>query len=1030
MSTRSADEHAFLQIMLDFSTELICFFLGVGIFRSFQYLVGKRNTSQSKASVKGSLIAAHPREIQSTTAPLQDWNRLKSAGLPLSLSQAKALGKALAGSHPDVFSEFLLYLKDHSAFIVMPSATVNSWLSALASAGRADLMEDLAGIVHKCFGTCLDIRGHELLLGAAAAMGQEAKVDELVTQFSAKFESLTVGASVQLAWGYVSAQKVVAAARWALFCSQKGAEVPPRLVLHLLRVAAKLGCAGIAETLDGLMDVVPLTSEGVSTLLRRCLDDEDVSTARRVERLAAKFGTNFTANSTEALLKLYARAGDASAIAFFKEAVSTGFIASQGLCGSVLSRCSESKHIDLVDAVGDYLKSQETTTLATFKTLMKAYACCGLFDRACDLYLHVEREGPEPDDVMRGCVMKFAILCGRVSLCCQVLSNGGPRDPSVLCSLIRVAGRHGDLTQIEVLWKQFQRDQLEKNLDTSVYNAAIETCLTSGNFEMASDIFERIKVSGQADGKSFASMVRGLCAQGHLTRAAKTLEEMEEAGFSAEGACYNTLVGAAVTAGDIRLAWDVFRRLEKQSASIDPYALSIMMKAARSMRSPAQAEPILALLDRVNIDMWRDNILLNTALDACIQHRDATRLAKILDIYNRCNMDVSVQTYGLLIKGGCTIGDTRRCKLWWREMTEEKRIQPNAMTLGCMIDALVTVQHVDEAVNLFSEWKKTVTVNTVIYSTLMKGFVSIGDAHGAMQLYHQLKRDGLQMNLVSYTTLIDSQARAGNMEVAADLFQEMRAHGCEPNTITYSALIKGHCIRGSMGEALKLFIDMMDRGLQADAVVFNTMLDGCVRHENFELADKLLAELPRMSIIPSNFTVSIITKMWGKRKDLDKAFHAVRTLARQHSLNLDAKNGTSLISACFANRAPLQAIQAFEDMRAWRHCSGYHGPDDSTYGTLISGLVRCKWFRKAASYAEKACSGTPAIIFKSGAASTPGTASLKLLFRELVQEGLDEELGRPVMKALAAAGEGCLVNSLQQAYRGSNSSPSSCSSRS
>merc|ERR1719265_2169954 len=928
------------------------------------------------------------------------------------------IGKGLASSHPDHLHEFVCYLRESSSSTKVTSSILNVWLSALAVSGKPERMRVFSEMVQGRLGVCVDIHGRELLLGAAAALGREDQVGELTARFVMDYHALTAGACVQMSWGYLSSQDIAAASRWLFECHQRTGEVPSRLILQLFKIAVNLGASTVDAALDGLMDSVPLTSDAVGVILQSCLATEDVEMARRVVRMADKFKISFTTTATEAILKLYARAGDPGAIAVFKDSIGTGFVASQGLCGSILSRCTASKFGDLAEVVGEYLQSQKSTTLATFKTLMKAYAYCGQFRRACDLYLHVLQSGTEPDDVMRGCVMKFAVLCGNISLCCDVLNDGGPCDPCSLSSLVRVAGREGDVAMVQALLETFEKHRRLPVLDVAVYNAAMEVCLASGHVKISKEVFMRAQELGRVDERSYAALVKGFCIQGDVVGAAKALEDMEIAGHSAQGACYNTLIGAAVAAGNMRCAWRVFHRMERQSDAIDPYALSIMLKAARHMRSFAEAAPILAYLDRETVDIFNDSILLNTALDACIQHRDAGRLKMMLESFSRSEGNASVQTYGLLIKASSCIGDTKRCKLLWREMTHERNVQPNAMTLGCMIDALVTAQLVDDAVELFQQWKEFVTVNTVIYATLMKGFVSIGDALGALNIFHQLKADGLQMNLVSYTTLIDSQARAGNMELASSLFEDMRKDGCEPSTITYSTLIKGHCIQGNLSEALKCFVDMVDRGLPADAVVFNTMLDGCVRHENFDLADKLLAEMPCMSVTPSSFTVSIVTKMWGKRRQLDKVFEAVRALALQHRLKLDARNGTTLISACFVNKAPQQAIHAFEEVRTWKHGKDFNGPDDGTYGALISGLVRCRWLRKAASYAEEACSGRPSVISCSAGSSTAGIASLKLLFRDLAQEGLVKELGRPVIDALSLAGERSLAFSLEQMSRG------------
>jgi len=1016
MASVGATESVILDMMLDLSTELIWFGCGVVIFRLFQLWFGRQGGRRQQSTRNREMCSSNAQAVPTISTPLQDWARVKASSCQLTAAEAKILGKGLAASQPDLLDEFVSFLREHPPSTPITPAIVTVWLSALASTGTPDHIGILADLVQSCLGVMMDKRGHELLLGAAAATQNPEKVDELTTKFVGMFSELTAGACVQLAWGYLSAQDVSAAARWTILCHERGAEVPSRLVLQLTRLAAALP-EGVDVHLNGLMDVIPLTSDSLSVLLRRCLADEDTETAQRIERWARKFGTPFPANATEAILKLYAHAGDTSAAQLFNQAVATGFVATQGFCGSVLSRCAVSKSSELAEAVGEYLKSQGMTSLATYKTLMKAYACCGLFERACELYLHVAQSGPEPDDTMRGCVMKFAVLCGNLSLCCDILANGVPPEPSTLCTLVRVAGRDGDVAKVETLLQKLEHHHAAPVLHISVYNAAMETCLASGRFDAAAALFKRSKTSRHEDGRSYALMIKGFCAQGSVTCAVDMLAEMEAAGHSVEGACYNTLICAAVAAGDMRLAWDVFHRLERRSVALDPYAVSIMMKAARNMRSSTEAESILSLLDRKGVDMCTDSILLNTALDACIQHRDADRLSAILDMYDRSNVPVSVQTYGLLIKASNCVGDTRRCKSLWREMTQERDTVPNTLTLGCMINALVSVQLVDEAVQLFQEWKESVAINTVIYSTLMKGYVNIGDAQGAMHIFHQLKADGLQMNLVSYTTLIDSQARAGNMEMASKLFDEMRECGCEPNTITYSTLIKGHCIQGTMREALKLFDDMMSRGLRADAVVFNTMLDGCVRHDTFDLADYLLAEMPHMSVAPSNFTISIITKMWSKRGRLDRAFEAVRTLACEHRLKLDAKNGTSLISACFSNKAPQQAIEAFDEMQKWTRFPGYHGPDDGTYGTLISGLVRCGWLRKAAMYAEKACSGSMPAITGSANATSAGISSLKLLFRELAHDGL-VGLGTPVIKALNAAGQRSLVISLERTCGG------------
>ena len=101
------------------------------------------------------------------------------------------------------------------------------------------------------------------------------------------------------------------------------------------------------------------------------------------------------------------------------------------------------------------------------------------------------------------------------------------------------------------------------------------------------------------------------------------------------------------------------------------------------------------------------------------------------------------------------------------------------------------------------------------------------------------------------------------MKRAEALLEEMQKDGCQPNVITFSSLVKGHCVLGDLQAALGLFHQMMDGGLKADTIIFNTLLDGCVKTGKWALGDELLAEMERLGVQQSNFTLSIMVKMWS-----------------------------------------------------------------------------------------------------------------------------------------------------------------------
>jgi len=319
-----------------------------------------------------------------------------------------------------------------------------------------------------------------------------------------------------------------------------------------------------------------------------------------------------------------------------------------------------------------------------------------------------------------------------------------------------------------------------------------------------------------------------------------------------------------------------------------------------------------------------------------------------------------------------------------------------------MIDALVVAQQVEEALVLFNEWKAKVHCDTIIYSTLIKGFANLGDADRALAVYKEMRAAGVKTNHIVYSSLINAHTRNGLMARAEGLLNDMQTEGCQANAITYSSLIKGYCVQGDVAAALRLFHRMADEGIPSDTVIFNTLLDGCVQQAKFDLADELMTEMTRQAVKPSNFTLSIVVKMWSKRKSLDKAFACIREALKNPAEHgrVDAQVGSCIVGACIHNRAPERALQVFEEMKTWPN---FDGPDANTYSAMISGLPRHGYLQRAVQLAEEACVALRATA-RGQDRRTLAPNALQQLFRALKNQGLLEEHGLPLARKLRQAG--------------------------
>jgi len=505
-----------------------------------------------------------------------------------------------------------------------------------------------------------------------------------------------------------------------------------------------------------------------------------------------------------------------------------------------------------------------------------------------------------------------------------------------------------------------------------------------------------LKSVSSLDVITYNTLMKGYCNCGDLKGAKDLLEEMQREGHPPNDVSYNCLVNAAVICGhgNFREAWETIELMEKNGVAVDQYTISIMMKALKKVRNPRDVAKALALLDRSGIDICSDEILLNTVLETCIRHRECRRLEGVLAAYSRCSLRPSVHTYGSLIKACSTLRRLDRCWELWKEMEEVRGMEPNEIVLGCMLDALVCNNGIEDAVELFWGWKGRLQPNTVLYSTLIKGFANAHQSDRAMSAWREMRSEGIQMNTVVYNTVIDAQARVGAMDEVSELVEAMEPDGCTPDVITYSTIVKGYCVKGDLDKAFEVFRSMQKNNMAGDSVIYNTVLDGCTRHGRMDLADKLLEDMNRFNVTPSNFTLGILVKMYGRRRQLDKAFEVVESIPRKHGFVANAQVSTCLMCACLNNNAVDRALEVFEELK---HAG--QGADAKAYGALISGCVRHGHLQKAAALVEEAygLKGRPC------AGGTLESEPVEQLLRAYASRGLMEQQGIPLLERLRAA---------------------------
>lgn len=925
-------------------------FFAIGFAFFPQRLAGRTGQkAKKKSDDKGYLLHKQIEadvEAGHSASALKAWQNAKVLS-PAPLETLKVVVQVLLDEQPDtLIGEVLDHFSSHR-HALSNAKSANVVLDVVARAGRVELLDELATELRSKLHIQPNIQTYEVLLGGHASVGDARRVAALFNEMREDRQKINARGYSLTIKGFLKNGMVDDALRQIQDMHQKGYFVPSFALAQLFRTACQndRGVEIFEATLAS--ESLQLPQDAVTVLLEDCCKRNDLALALRVENVVREKKSALSTSAYDSLLKICVAHADVHALELFQNMQKEGLRVSEGLCVGLLARCADSKFLRFAEDIVSFVRSRDGMTIACYSALMKVYAYCGLYDKACDLYALIRAEGLEPDGMMYGCLMKFSVECGRTELSQELFDKSPQVDIQNYMSLIRAAGRDKDVDRAFAVLEKLKASGASP--DIPVYNCVLDACVSSGDLRRARTLVGEMQKITTLDIITYNTLLKGYCSRGDVRGAKELFLEMEKSGLAPNDISYNCLINAAVSTGNFREAWSTIDMMERNNVAVDHYTISIMMKALKKVKDPKDVGRALQLLDRSGVDVCSDEVLLNTVLETCTRHRQLQRLESIVTSFTSSKLRPSVHTYGSLIKGCSTLKRLDKCRQLWHVMVDECAMEPNNIVLGCMLDAFVCNEKVEDAVSLMKEWKSRVPPNSVMFSTIIKGFANTKQPARALDMFKEMSDLQLPFNIVVYNALIDSQARVGAMDAVSKLVESMAPNGCTPDSITYSTIVKGYCIKGDLDKAFDVFRSMQKNGMAVDSIVYNTIMDGCTRHNRMDLVDLVLEDMDTLGIKPSNFTLGILVKMYGRRHQLDKAFHVIEELPRKHGLQVNSQVRTCLMCACLSNHDLNRAMKVYEEIKEAAGCT-----DVKACSCLVSGLTRMGELDKAVALVEDA----------------------------------------------------------------------------
>merc|ERR1719456_1597362 len=569
-------------------------------------------------------------------------------------------------------------------------------------------------------------------------------------------------------------------------------------------------------------------------------------------------------------------------------------------------------------------------------------------------------------------------------------------DISKHVAMMRARSKENDLEGAMQVFRKLQSSGVQ--LTALAYNALLDSCVQCGKVHVA------LQHLGLVDVVSYNTLLKAYLKQGQIVKARKLLGEMAENNIQANQVTYNEMLNALVTVKDRKEMWALVREMNAMGMRPNSVTCSIILKSLTSHSAPDDVRQAMALIDNLHEDM--DEVLFASVIEACVRVGQLDLLSSKLQQYAGLGglAGLTAPTYGSMIKAYGRARDIERVRELWGEM-RRRHVTPTSITLGCVIDALVNNGFPDEAFSLVREIKYDDTskdiLNTVIYSTLLKGFAQARQPNRVQDVFEEMKQMGIACNTVSYNTMLDANARTGKMDRADELFREMQASGVSPDVITYSTLVKGYCQAGDIDRGYQVLNEMVANGVhEPDEILYNSLLDGCAKQHRVDDALKLVEDMHKHNVRPSNFTLSILVKLLGRSRRLNQAFSMVEETCKRFDLQANIHVYTCLIYACFQNRQLPRALKLHDSMITEAGVE----PDAKTYAVLARGCVQGGSLDKAANVVRAAYRLSPVGMVMPHQAPGVEPRALEEVMAALSTAPNAEKLAVPLLADLRALG--------------------------
>ncbi|KAM3688240.1 hypothetical protein ACJW31_10G136000 [Castanea mollissima] len=370
------------------------------------------------------------------------------------------------------------------------------------------------------------------------------------------------------------------------------------------------------------------------------------------------------------------------------------------------------------------------------------------------------------------------------------------------------------------------------NPDTVSYTILIDGFSKLGNVEKVVGFLNKMRKDGvQPNLVTYTAIMLGFCRRGKLEEAFSIFKMVDDLGIVVDEFMYATLINGLCSRGDFDRVFHLLDEMEKREISPSTVTYNIVINGLCKFGRTSEA-------DKVSKGVTGDVITYSTLLHGYIGEENITGILETKRRLEDAGVCMDIVMCNILIKALFMVGAFEDAYVLYKGMPEMD-IVADSFTYCTMIDGYCKVNRIDEALEIFDEFRRTSISSAACYNSIINGLCKKGMVDMAAEVFIELNEKGLTLDGNIHMMLIRAIFEAQSANGVLNVVCRLNSQRPEYDVICNAAIVF-LCKRGLPETAGEVYKVMRRKGSTVTLKSYYSILKGLISGGKVWLSQPIL----------------------------------------------------------------------------------------------------------------------------------------------------------------------------------------------